>query len=71
MELDKFDPEIDDMVMGYLYSGKIKLTKETAVNVFKMANLLKIEKLRAICIAFVREKLSLKNCLQYWELAGK
>ena len=70
MERDKSEVTINgvdalsmELIIRYLYTGKVELETDTVQNLLSAANLFQLADLRTGCAAFMAEKLDTENCL--------
>lgn len=64
MEVDLFEN-----VLNYIYTGKVDLTIENAVELLHISAVLQIKPLQKLCEDFLYPHLSSENCLKVWRLS--
>ncbi|XP_033726029.1 kelch-like protein 6 isoform X1 [Pecten maximus] len=58
-----------EMVLGYMYSGKINLVTENAMDILDIASILQIKSLQRICEEFLLPHLTKENCIKIWKIS--
>jgi len=56
-------------VLEFMYTGETELSKENVENILRAANLMKLTELTQFSVDFLVEKLTVKTCPYYWNLA--
>ena len=58
-----------DNIVTYLYTGHIHICQSCLSSILKVASVLLMNQVRKICIGYMKNKLNLSNCLEYYGLA--
>ncbi|XP_050060154.1 ring canal kelch homolog [Aphis gossypii] len=63
VNIKKLDSTILKLLIDYIYTGKIMITRENAQVVLAAANLLQLEYVKQACVEFIQKQLDPSNCL--------
>lgn len=58
-----------EMVLEFMYSGKIELVTENAMDILDIASILQIKSLQKICEEFLFPHLTKENCIKIWKIS--
>ncbi|XP_044291385.1 kelch-like protein 35 [Varanus komodoensis] len=67
--LQDMNPAVLQSLLGYLYSGELSLSAETAEDLFTAASRLQLSPALALISRYLVEKISMESCLRLYSLA--
>ena len=60
-------PDVDDVILAtildFIYTGKLKMTNENALDLFMFADRMELSALFASCIKYIEAHIDAQNCL--------
>ncbi|XP_037924110.1 kelch-like protein 28 [Hermetia illucens] len=69
IELDQFETAMVEMVVEFIYTGKMELSIDMIVDIFEVADFLQVENLLQLCDRFFIDSASSVNCVDFWKFA--
>ncbi|XP_077990257.1 kelch-like protein 12 [Glandiceps talaboti] len=63
VEIRGVDPAAMDLLLDFMYTGKIEITVENVQGVLAGASMLNLSSLRNVCCSFLQSQLDVSNCL--------
>lgn len=66
--LEDVEPSVMATVLRYIYTSDINLTENNVQEIFMAANMFQIPSIFTVCVSFLKERLSLGNCLAIFRL---
>ncbi|KAJ8337222.1 hypothetical protein SKAU_G00384420 [Synaphobranchus kaupii] len=66
--LENVEPSVMATVLRYIYTSDINLTENNVHEIFMAANVFQIPSIFTVCVSFLRDRLSLGNCLAIFRL---
>ncbi|KAM9838198.1 kelch-like protein 10 [Aulostomus maculatus] len=68
-EISGLSPNTMKLIIEFAYTGCAPVTKANVLDLLKAADEFAVERLKEICISFLREMLCQKNCISIWKVA--
>ena len=65
----EMDPELFEIVIRFLYTGKADITTDNAIELLHIASVLQIKSFQLVCENYLNPHITPENCLKIWKLA--
>ncbi|XP_035696443.1 kelch-like protein 24 [Branchiostoma floridae] len=70
VDIHGVSPDTFQLLVDYMYTSKVTITEDNAVELLEGANFFRIQPVRGACVTFISNNLSAKDCLQMLHLGN-